>query len=214
MQSEYVVYYSLVALVQISMIGAQTVAILESDDYSIHASEYYTVVVAKFVCSAALHMWLYPIISQSMTLMKFTNNHPEQFEKPNVAFLIVCCSLFINVAAEILNLYMLLYQHSVEHCIIHFVALEIIVEIPHIYAESLVDDNIKARVFGHTHELTVTNKGRDINFWSDRSVFNKIGRFFYCFTRVIYLSVVFYLQPFIVTCCYDLVLSYGGAEGE
>ena len=49
----------------------------------------------------------------------------------------------INLVAEFLNMYMLVYQHTVEHCIIHFVALEVIVEIPHMYMGSLIDDKLK-----------------------------------------------------------------------
>lgn len=72
--------------------------------------------------------------------MKYILNHEEHFTNPNAAFLIALTAHHINLFAEFLNFYMLLFQHNVEHCIIHFVALEIIVEIPHIYNHSLVND--------------------------------------------------------------------------
>ena len=72
-----------------------------------------------------------------------------------------------------MNVYMLLYQYKVDYCIIHFVALEIIVEIPAIYMNSLIDDKLKTRIFS-SHELSVDNKGSEIDFWKDRSFLNKI----------------------------------------
>jgi hypothetical protein len=116
-------------------------------DYTLYVSEFYTVVLAKFICSAALHLMLYPEIANTMVLMKYINNHMEDFKHANLAFGIAHTSHIINLIAEFLNIYMLAYQHTVEHCIIHFVALEIIVEIPHIYMGSLIDDKMKERIF-------------------------------------------------------------------
>ena len=79
--------------------------------------------------------------------MKFINNHPDQFDEPVIAFLISWLQLVINIAAEFLNLYMLLWQHSVEHAIIHFVAMEVIIEIPHFYTNALIDDKLKDKIF-------------------------------------------------------------------
>jgi hypothetical protein len=90
---------------------------------------------------------LYPEIGRTMQLVKYVNNHPELFTHPNTVYLVVFNAFFINILAEILNLYMLLYQHTIEHVIIHFVALEIIVEIPHIYMGSLLDDKLRDRIF-------------------------------------------------------------------
>merc|ERR1711998_599923 len=59
-------------------------------------------------------------------MMKYALNHYEDFTHPNIAVLVPLIDLNLNIAAEILNLYFLLYQHTVEHAIIHFVALEII----------------------------------------------------------------------------------------
>ena len=116
-------------------------------DYTLTVTTFYSVVLAKFVCSGALHLMLYPEIANTMTLMKYLNNHIEDFKHPNLVFFIAHTSHIINLVAESLNIYMLVYQHTVEHCIIHFVALEIIVEIPHIYMGSLIDDKMKERIF-------------------------------------------------------------------
>lgn len=93
---------------------------------------------------------------------------------------VVFTAHYLNLAAEFLNLFMLLYQHTVEHAIIHFVALEIIVEVPHIYMGSLLDDHLKDRLFEENGHLHVHNPGSTIQ-WADRDLFNKTGRVCYKF---------------------------------
>ena len=107
----------------------------------------------------------------------------------------------VALLAEFINLYLLTYQHSVEHCIIHFVALEVIVEIPHIFIGSLINDRLKQRIFNKTHSLKVTIKGSSLKF-SERSCSNKLGRVIYRICRSIYASLFFYFQPFIVVFIY------------
>merc|ERR1712046_175646 len=90
---------------------------------------------------------------------------------------------------------MLAQQHSIEHCIIHFVALEVVSEIPKLYFESMKGDEKLFEVF--EHPILITKRGRDFK-WADRSCGNKIGRLIYKTFRCIYISVVFYMVPFAV----------------
>ena len=76
---------------------------------------------------------LYPEIARMLHLMKYITNHNEYFTHPNLAFTFIIFSLITNISTEIVNCYLLLYQPSVEYSIIHFVALEIVVEIPSLY---------------------------------------------------------------------------------
>lgn len=183
----------MVALVQLGMLFCCTNEIvMDHYDFNVKPSPYFGLVAAKCICSAALHMWLYPHIFRSMDLMKYVLNHQEYFDHSWIPFFITLVNLMINISAEILNIYLLLYQKTVEYCIIHFVALEVIVEIPHFYSEALVDDKIKDRIFSKTHHLHVHNRGRDMSM-SKRSCCNAMGRMFYCCFRLIYVSVIFYL---------------------
>ena len=192
------------------MIGNMIVSVFVTggDTYEIYPNQQFAVVVAKFVCSTALHLMLFPHVERSMSHMKYTNNHPKKFTIPNIAFGIALSSFIVNVLAEFINLYLLTYQHNVEHCIIHFVALEVIVEIPHILIGSLSASKLKSRIFADTHALKVTNRGRDIPFKS-RSCCNKISRVLYRFVRCLYVSFVFYFQPFFVMIIYINYLDGG-----
>ena len=124
-------------------------------------------------------------------MMKFTVNHSEYFTHPVIAFMIPFTAHNINIVSEALNLFMLLYWYSVEYTIMYFVALEVLVEIPHIYMGSLLDDQLKDRLFEQYHEIHIHNKGSDIA-WSSRDWTNKLARFFYRMHRVGYVAFIFY----------------------
>ena len=105
-----------------------------------------------------------------MMIMKFANNQPEQFvtNGSQISFCLGMAQFILAVCTEILNVYRLSYQHTVEHCIIHFVALEIIMELNKIYFESLNDPKFKEIM--HMRP-TVKNKGINIKF-GERSTFH------------------------------------------
>ena len=75
-------------------------------------------------------------------------------------------------------------------CIIHFVALELIMELSKVYLESLTDNKLK---FIFEKEVKVINRGREIKFF-ERSLFHQVARFIFKMFRVIYLSFIFYFQ--------------------
>jgi len=149
-------------------------------DYKLYISSDYSLLLIKFVASCALHFMLYPEVGRTMQLVKYTLNHPGEFTHPRIVIVVVFTAHHINLFAEFLNLFMLLYQHTVEHAIIHFVALEIIVEVPHIYMGSLLDDQLKDRLFEDNGHLHVHHSGSSIKF-ADRDLFNKLGRVWYKF---------------------------------
>ena len=208
-QSEYLFYYFAVALVQFGFIICMVVAIInDHQDFQLYASQHYTLLLVKFFASCALHLMLYPEVSRSMELMKYILNHYEKFTNPNAAISIAFTAHHINIMAEMLNMYILLYQHTVEHCIIHFVALEIIVEIPHYYITALINDKLKDELFKDFKHLTVYNRAAEIP-WNTRSRPNQFGRICYKFHRALYVCIIFYFQPFIVIFLYRYTVDNG-----
>jgi len=101
------------------------------------------------------------------------------------------CTHNINIFAEGLNLFQLLFWSSVEYTIVYFVALAILIHIPKIYMQCLMDDKLKDKLFDDFTELNVVNAGRDIK-WEKRSTCNKIGRVMYRMHRALYVAVIFY----------------------
>lgn len=107
-----------------------------------------------------------------------------------LGFVQALCSIW----CEVINIYLLTYQHNVEHCIIHFVALEIIVEIGKMYLESLQKNPLKA-LLHHPPKITKFQK----DFKEEKlSCFHKVARFLFVTIRTLYVSVIFYFVPFAV----------------
>ena len=126
--------------------------------------------------------------------MKLANNECHLFVEygSEIAYYVGTLKLLIIVYAEFLNLMLLAYQHLISHCIIHFVALEAIMEISEIFFESLMYNKLK-EIIHHPPKLSI--RGKDIKF-SDRSCYHKLARIWYKIWRSIFASFLFYFLPF------------------
>ena len=106
----------------------------------------FTVFWVKLPCSVALHFVLYPEVAKGMNMMKFANNQCHLFV-PNgavISYFLGFIQASTALLTEGINVYLLTYQHSVEHCIIHFVALEVIMEVSNLYYEALLGNKLKS----------------------------------------------------------------------
>ena len=106
-----------------------------------------------------------------------------------------------------------MFWSSVEYTIVYFVALAILVKIPHIYMDCLMDDKLKDKLFEDFTELQIVNPGRDMS-WEKRSLFNKIGRVVYRAHRALYVSVIFYFQPFLLVIAYRFLVKEGELDPD
>jgi hypothetical protein len=164
------------------------------DDYPFASS--YTVFVVKFPSAVCLHFVLYPEVMQGMNIMKYTNNQAHLFTEngSEVSFMIGLLQFLTAIYCEGINCWLLSFQTEVEVAIIHFIALHVIMEIPKFYFEALGENHIKS-IFHHP--ATIEKRGINIKM-ADRSLFHKVARVVYRVLRVIYVSVIFYLIPFVV----------------
>ena len=79
--------------------------------------------------------------------------------------------------------------------------MKVIPELPNFFINSLLDDRMIEKIF-EFNVVKIENRGRTINFWKDRSLINKVFRIWYRIFRLIYVSTIFYFQPFIVIFIY------------
>ena len=56
------------------MLICMVIAIIFGDDYERAFAHDKTVLLVKFPCAIALHLYLYPEVQKGMTIMKFANN--------------------------------------------------------------------------------------------------------------------------------------------
>ena len=169
--------------------------------YKLTASDNFDLFFIKVVMTSALHMLIYPEIAHCLEIFKYTVNQTDLFDpscRGTVQF-VAMFSLLINFAGELINVYNLMMQHTIDHTIIHAVALYIIIELPKIYMRSLGQDKLKHRIF--QTPLVVQKRGSEIKF-RDRPFKNKVYRSFYRICRILYSSVIFYFEPFFALILY------------
>jgi hypothetical protein len=127
-------------------------------------------------------------------MMKYHNNHPDEFSSSYLPFLIGLMQCLGGVIAEATNIFMLATRETIEFCIMFFVAFHVLTSIDNIYAESLCDFTLREAL---EEPLITTHRGKKIKFWS-RSLCHKL---IYVVRKVLYSlynSVYFYFTPFIV----------------
>jgi len=131
-----------------------------------------------------------------MELMKFCNNHPELFVAggSEISYMIAFIQVFCALLAEVINITLLTNQHTVDHCIIHFVALEVIMEVSSLYYEALLHNKLTQILH---HPPKIVNFHRNMK-WEDRSFFHKCARVFFKSLRALYFGVFYYYVPFAV----------------
>jgi hypothetical protein len=172
------------------------IMINEAGEYTPNIAHNFAVWFVKFPCTLALHFVLCPEVTAGMNLMKFCNNQPQMFVPygSEVGYFLGLNQVFSALFCEGICIYMLAYQHTVSHCIIHFVALEVIMEVSNLYFESLTQNPLKAVM----HHAPIGDKrAGDIKF-SERSCFHKIARVGYKMLRTFYVGIIFYYIPFAV----------------
>lgn len=105
----------------------------------------------------------------------------------------------LAVICEGINLFMLTFQHTIQHCIIHFVAFEVIIELSKMYYESLMNNKL-VQIVHHPPKLTPEQVGdtKAPRPFKERTCFHKMARIIYKIIRSWYISVNFYFLPYFV----------------
>jgi hypothetical protein len=141
--------YSVLILNQtvVTMLLCMLYAIItdEGGAYTPQVASSFALFYVKFPCAVALHFVLYPQVGKGMKIMKFANNQCDMFVPggAEISYTIGLIQVMTALLCEGINIVMLSYQHYVSHAIIHFVALEVIIEVSTMYLESLMDNPLQ-----------------------------------------------------------------------
>ena len=109
-----------------------------------------------------------------------------------LSFLLGLLQVGVAISCELLNIYMLKYQHNIQNCIVYFISFLVIMEVSNMYFESLMNNKLKSVVH---HRPDLINKTED-NVFSNRTRFHKFARLVYKFIRLLQVSFIFYFIPF------------------
>ena len=147
--------------------------------------------IVRFLCTVLLHIQLEGEIRTALGMIKYFNNHPENFAKGTYApFYIALMQLLGCIIAELLNIWLVCREDSVKDTLMNYIALGVIAEIDDIYGNSIQNDKLKDLI---DCKIEVTNTWssvteRSYGAWTVRTIY-KVLRFFY-------ISVYFYFMPF------------------
>jgi hypothetical protein len=198
-RAKYLAQTILIQILVLFMLIAQHYAWYTNENHEYHNVPDHSIILTlvKLPCIIALHFVLTPEVDNALKVMKFANQESHQFV--GNGSLIVFCLAFLEALVSVYNLLMgvclLTFQHSINHAIVHFIALHVISEVSEIYFEALASNN---RMLWDIEPYLPEKetRGKDIQF-SQRTCFHKLARFVYKIFRCFYTSVVFYFVPFL-----------------
>lgn len=190
-------------------IQANTLAMLVICYYAIMTDPQYIPMYAsnfplfyvKIACVLALHFVIYPEVSKGLNIMKMANQHPGKFVEggDKIAYILGLIQVSLAIICEVLNLFMLTFQHTISHSIIHFVAFEVIIDLSNMYFESLMNNRLK-HVVHHPPKFNEEDTGpqKKPRPFKDKTCFHKVARIIYIILRCMFVSVNYYFAPYIV----------------
>jgi hypothetical protein len=110
----------------------------ENEEYPMHQPHNFMLMLIKAPTILALHFLLSPEVENGMRIMKFANQQHDQFVPggSQIAFILGLIQCLQALGTTIVCIRLLTFQHSIQHSIIHFVALEMIMEFGKLYFES------------------------------------------------------------------------------
>ena len=183
--------------VQNMMLSCMLYQLFSEDPDYFSFSPGYVLYIVKCPCVIVLHICLYPEVIGGMGIMKYANNHNHRFIQngSEVAFIIGFFQCWTAIYCELINCLILSFQVEIETCIVHFIALHVIMEIPNFYFESMGEDHPLFRILHHPPTIDDEGRGRNKNFM-ERSCFHKVARVVYKISRGFYASVFFYMVPY------------------
>jgi hypothetical protein len=164
----------------------------------------FPIMIVRFPCAVAIAMELHPKVKEGMDIMKFANNQTELFSQrgSRIAFFLGITNVIVVTSLFVLNIIKLADFDSVEQCVKDYITFKMAIEIPSMFYNALADKAIK-KVF--EFPVQRKNRGRDIKFM-ERTTFHKCARILYKVFRSLYVSLLFYMSPFLV---YAIIYTFG-----
>jgi hypothetical protein len=135
----------------------------EAGGYTPNYAKNFPTFYVKIACVMALHFVLYPEVSKGLNIMKLANQHHYLFVEggDKISYVLGLVQVSLALICEALNLFMLTFQSTIAHCIIHFVAFKVIVDLSNMYYESLMNNKLKSIMHSpptFSPEMTGPNK--------------------------------------------------------
>ena len=106
-----------------------------------------SVVVCRFLCVTFLHIKLASKLNQSLSMMKYAINHPWKFNNHWFnAFMVGFSQLIVLVGIELVNMTMMLADHTLIQVVMNFIYLFIVSEFGEFYFSIVSNEKLSKLV--------------------------------------------------------------------
>ena len=124
-------------------------------------------------------MGILPHFTSGLSLIKYINNHPEQFDYPKLAWGLGFINTINTIIFEYCNFLVLFTRGAIIWTIGTYIAVGIIINFNKMHLNMLLIDrgSVLNELFDEVNQPWILRKSRNIE-WKDRSTFFKFGRFF------------------------------------
>ena len=153
----------------------------------------------KLLVTAVVHMLTYRFFKNGLYIMKFVNNHPEEFESPQICFMLGFLQFFGSVLLEFINMIILFTKATVFLTITAYGTQYAVITLMQVYFAEIIniDRTFKLReIMDDKNAPEVTWRNKDHKF-KDRNCLQKINRVLYLVCRAIFVCVIYYFGPLI-----------------
>lgn len=100
----------------------------------------FSLFIAKFLTTIAMHLMIYPLFLNGMNIMKYVNNHPSRFDFQNTAFWLGAAQIIASYLFELMNALILFTRVNVYFTIVSYVTVDVIANFGTFYYNSIRSD--------------------------------------------------------------------------
>lgn len=155
----------------------------------------FPLILAKFLTTITVHLFFYPFMMNALRMMKFVANHREEFDSPNVIFILCLAEASIYICCEFINLIVLFSKPSVFLVVNSFITQTCIIEFQSIYFNQVIAKDPTYKINQILTDGPRITWRESKNKWSERTTMSKVQRIFYKLFKSFTTIFVFYIGP-------------------
>lgn len=96
--------------------------------------------LTKWICTVAMHLEICTYFVGGMTIMKFVTNHPEEFDQPEVSYLLGTFQVINCLIFEVCNVFILFSRNNVYFTLGCYITVGLILNLSKMYLMVMYSD--------------------------------------------------------------------------
>lgn len=151
---------------------------------------------AKFLTCITIHIVGLRYFNAGLAVMKYTSNHPEKFENPNICYVLALLRVVNFLVIETTNFFILESKPTVPLALGAFVTEAAVILFPNYYQEEIIGFSNKEKLrecLYPENAPPIEWNNRDHAF-GERTFVGKIQRLLYKLLRMFYVVFLYYFE--------------------